>query len=344
MNKTGVLNIRKEKNYTSHDVVAIIRRLTGGKTGHTGTLDPDAMGVLPICLGRATKLADYLSAEDKTYVAEIVLGITTDTGDMSGEILSQKDADIKLEQLQEVAESFLYEKRGEYLQTPPMYSAVKIGGKKLYELARKGETIERPARPVKILDIKIVSGFETYTEPNAHLIDEKRLCRCRFEVTCSKGTYIRSLCMDIGEVLGCGATMGELTRTRSGSFHIDNSFTLAEVKSAVEEGRLGELILRVDEILPYPVFRIKPEGLARARNGNPIPFELVEEVALRREPRDLAFDDAEAIQSITEELRARDDWGKVDGRYWLYSAVDNKLMGLYSFSSKKGNFCLEVLF
>ncbi|MCL1884301.1 MAG: tRNA pseudouridine(55) synthase TruB [Defluviitaleaceae bacterium] len=256
----GVLNIRKEKGYTSHDVVAILKRVANSKAGHTGTLDPDAEGVLPICLGRATKFAEYFSASDKTYVAEIVLGITTNTGDISGEVLMRKDVLVDFEELKTVAESFKYENCGEYLQVPPMYSAVKIGGKKLYELARKGQIIERPPRPVKILDLAITSSEDKFF----------------LEITCSKGTYVRSLCMDIGEKLGCGAVMGELMRTRSGEFSIENSFTLAEVKQAAENNKLGEMILPVEKLLPFPTVFVKPQGLARALNGNPLSINLIE--------------------------------------------------------------------
>jgi len=296
-NKTGVINIRKEKGYTSHDVVAIIRKLTREKTGHTGTLDPDAMGVLPICLGRATKLADYFAASDKTYIAEIILGITTDTGDISGEILTKKEAMVTFEELKTIAESFKYENRGAYLQTPPMYSAIKIGGKKLYELARKGQTVERPARPVKVYDIKVSC------ENNRFFI----------ETTCSKGTYIRGLCMDIGEALGCGAAMGELTRTRSGNFLIENSVSLAEVRAATENSKLDKLILPVDKLLPYPDVFVKPEGIARALNGNPLTLELLE-----------------SDKSINDN----------NEKFWLKSS-DNRIIGLYSL--KNETFRAEVM-
>jgi len=255
-NYLGVINVRKEKGYTSHDVVAILRKLTRAKTGHTGTLDPDATGVLPICTGRATKLAEYFASEDKTYFAEIIFGITTDTGDISGEILTRRTAECDFEKIKAAAEAF----KGEYFQTPPMYSAIKIGGKKLYELARKGQTIERPSRLVKILSINVTSHNEKFF----------------IETTCSKGTYIRSLCADIGEALGCGATMGELTRTRSGIFSIENSHTLAEIKSMAEDNRLHELILPVDKVLPYPSVFVKEEGLARALNGNPLPLASID--------------------------------------------------------------------
>ncbi|MCL2199527.1 MAG: tRNA pseudouridine(55) synthase TruB, partial [Defluviitaleaceae bacterium] len=247
-NLLGVINIHKEKGYTSHDVVAIVRKITRAKTGHTGTLDPDATGVLPICIGRATKLADYFAAEEKTYIAELITGITTTTGDISGEIISQKDPINDLEKIRTIAEGFLYKNRGDYLQIPPMYSAIKIGGKKLYELARKGEVIELPPRPVKIFDIQITKS------------DDKIL----IETTCSKGTYIRSLCADIGEALGCGATMGNLTRTQSGAFHIKDAIKLDELKTT----DINNILLPVDKLLPHPAVTVPPEILPRALNGN----------------------------------------------------------------------------
>ncbi|MCL1861939.1 MAG: tRNA pseudouridine(55) synthase TruB [Defluviitaleaceae bacterium] len=253
-NLLGIININKEKGYTSHDVVAIIRGLTRTKTGHTGTLDPDATGVLPVCLGRATKLADYFAAEDKTYVAELITGITTTTGDISGEIISQKEPINDQEKIRMAAESFLYKNRGEYMQIPPMYSAIKIGGKKLYELARKGEVIERPARPIKIFDIEV-------TKTNDKIL---------IQTSCSKGTYIRSLCADIGEALGCGATMGELTRTRSGSFHIENAITIDKLKTI----DIHDILLPIDKLLPYPTVTVPTEALPRALNGNPLTLNI----------------------------------------------------------------------
>jgi len=264
-NLAGVINVRKEKDFTSHDVVAIIRSFTRGKVGHTGTLDPNATGVLPVCLGRATKLADFIQAADKTYVAEIILGITTDTGDMTGEIISQQHTnlhEISVEKISEAVLSFHANYCTEYLQTPPMYSAVKVGGRKLYELARKGEAVERQARHVTIHDIKILQFFP---EKNVFTI----------EVTCSKGTYIRSLATDIGEKLGCGAAMGELNRTRSGMFDISTAVSIDEIRQAATAGQLGKLVLPIDIILPYPKASVTPAGMKWARNGNPLPLDLI---------------------------------------------------------------------
>jgi len=255
---TGVLNVYKEAGFTSHDVVAIVRRAAKTKkVGHTGTLDPDATGVLPVCLGRATKLADQLASKDKTYVAEIILGLETTTGDISGEIVKKRGVSYDTAAIEKVVNSFAT--RGAYLQVPPMYSAIKIGGKKLYELARKGEIIDRPARSVTIHHIQ-VTNFEP--QANAFTI----------EVTCSKGTYIRSLAVDIGEALGCGATMGKLVRTQSGIFSIKTAVKLDDIKKAAEDEKLTDLIMPVDKLLPYPKKTISGEILVWAKNGNPVPI------------------------------------------------------------------------
>ena len=199
----GIINVYKEKGFTSHDVVAKLRGIVGQKKiGHTGTLDPDATGVLPVCLGKATKLCDLLTDKNKTYEAVLLLGKTTDTQDITGEVLEEKSTEaLTEEKVREAIEGFI----GDYEQIPPMYSALKVNGKKLYELAREGKVIERKARPVKILDIQIL---------------EIDLPKVRMEVSCSKGTYIRTLCHDIGEKLGCGGCMESLIRTRVSTFRI----------------------------------------------------------------------------------------------------------------------------
>ena len=197
----GILNVYKEKGYTSHDVVAKLRGIVGQKKiGHTGTLDPDAEGVLPVCLGRATKVCDMLTEKDKTYEAVLLLGKETDTQDISGTVLRVGETEgLTQEQVKDCVMSFV----GEYDQIPPMYSALKVNGKKLYELAREGKTIERKSRKVEIKEIRIL---------------EMALPRVRMEVSCSKGTYIRTLCHDIGEKLGCFGCMESLLRTKVSRF------------------------------------------------------------------------------------------------------------------------------
>ena len=255
----GVLIIRKEKGYTSHDVVAKLRGILHmKKIGHTGTLDPDAEGVLPVVLGRATKLVDLLTEKRKTYEALLRLGIETDTQDMTGEILSKKPVTVSEEEVTAAIRSFL----GEQQQIPPMYSALKVNGKKLYELAREGKTVERKARPVCFYEIEIL---------------EMKLPLVRFSVTCSKGTYIRTLCHDIGQKLGCGACMEELTRTVSGEYRWEDSITLDQVQKEMEEGILEQRILSVSEVLKaYPQIRCNKFGDRLLLNGNALPDTMTE--------------------------------------------------------------------
>ena len=185
----GIIVIHKEKGFTSHDVVAKLRGILHmKKIGHTGTLDPDATGVLPVALGKGTKLVDLLTDKEKTYEAVLHLGITTDTQDMSGAVLKERGVSVTEEEVKEVLRSFV----GEQMQFPPMYSALKVDGKKLYELAREGKTVERKARPVCFYEIEPL---------------EIHLPLVKIRVTCSKGTYIRTLCHDVGEKLGCGGCM-----------------------------------------------------------------------------------------------------------------------------------------
>lgn len=216
---TGVIVINKHEGVTSHRIVQILRRLYDtSRVGHTGTLDPMATGVLPILIGRAVKASDFLCAEDKEYIAEMTLGIRTDTEDITGEVLSESN-DIPDEQaVIAAANSFL----GDIMQIPPMYSAIKIGGQKLVDIARQGGTVERKARPVTI---KAVS-----TEKISDRV-------YRLKVNCSKGTYIRTLCTDIGEKLGCGAVMSALCRTKSGSFTLDRSYTVEQLENMTIEER-----------------------------------------------------------------------------------------------------------
>ena len=248
---SGVLNIYKEKGYTSNDVVACLRRIVGQKKiGHTGTLDPDAEGVLPVCLGRATKLCDMLTDRNKTYEAVLLLGKTTDTQDISGTVL--KECDTSGISDGEAAEH-IYRFVGEYDQIPPMYSALKVNGKKLYELAREGKTVERKSRRVHVFQIRIL---------------EMKLPRIRMEVECSKGTYIRTLCHDIGESLGAGGCMESLKRTRSGRFVLEDSVKLAQVEEWKNQGRLMELVIPADEMFPDQEAVTLKESCARtAYNG-----------------------------------------------------------------------------
>ena len=256
----GVIVIRKEKGFTSHDVVAKLRGILHmKKIGHTGTLDPDAEGVLPVALGKATRLVDMITDKEKTYEAVMRLGVVTDTQDMSGTVLSQTtELSVTEEELCTVVSSFV----GDYMQVPPMYSALKVNGKKLYELAREGKTVERKPRPVHFYEIEIL-------DISFPLV--------RFRVTCSKGTYIRTLCHDIGEKLSCGATMESLLRTKVGRFTLDDAITLAQTEEAVQEGTIESKILGIEEILAeYPRVCCTKEGDRLLANGNPLVQALVD--------------------------------------------------------------------
>lgn len=255
----GIVNIYKEKGYTSHDVVAKLRGiLKQKKIGHTGTLDPEAEGVLPVCLGTGTKLCDMLTDKEKTYRATLLLGQTTDTQDTTGEVLASATVEADENAVREVIESFV----GDYEQIPPMYSALKVNGRKLYELAREGKTVERKARRVAIREI---------------VIDEIELPRVIMTVTCSKGTYIRTLCHDIGQSLGCGGCMEHLIRTRVGAFAVEESLTLARMQELAQNGRLEDVIIPVEKMFEdYPAIYTKPEFDRMLYNGNALYMQQLE--------------------------------------------------------------------
>lgn len=254
----GVLNIRKEKGYTSFDVVAKLRGILHmKKIGHTGTLDPEAEGVLPVVLGKATKLVDLLTEKQKMYEALLHLGLETDTQDMTGKVLREQPVNVTEEEASAVIRSFL----GEQQQIPPMYSALKVDGKKLYELAREGKTVERKPRTVHFYEIEIKKIELPYI---------------RFSVTCSKGTYIRTLCHDIGQKLGCGGCMEELIRTRSGNFDLEDSMTLAQVEEAVKNGTIENRVIRIGQVLKdYPEIFCTREGDRLLENGNALSEKMV---------------------------------------------------------------------
>ncbi len=249
----GIIIIDKEPGFTSHDVVAKLRGICGQKKiGHTGTLDPAATGVLPVCLGSGTRLCDMLTDTDKEYVAELLLGVETDTQDTTGRVLAAREVNVSQEELRAAVFSFA----GDYGQVPPMYSALKVNGKKLYELAREGKEVERKARQVKIHEIEIL---------------DCSLPVVKLRVACSKGTYIRTLCADIGARLGCGGTMQSLRRTAAGRFRLEDAVTLERVQEKKDQGRLKELILPVDLVFENcPSLHVLGEGRNRLNNGNSI--------------------------------------------------------------------------
>ena len=254
----GIINVYKEKGFTSHDVVAKLRGILHiKKIGQTGTLDPDAVGVLPVCIGKGTKLCDMITDTDKTYEAVMLLGISTDTQDISGNVLSKKDVAVDEKTLIETVDSFV----GEYKQIPPMYSAIKVNGRKLYQLAREGIEIERSPRDVYIRSIHINDMNLQDGEPSVTMT-----------VSCSKGTYIRTLCHDIGEKLGCGACMKSLSRTRVGRFYIDDSFTINQIAALNLKGELSSIVTPVDSMFDYPRIQINKEYDKLLYNGNLLPL------------------------------------------------------------------------
>lgn len=249
----GIVNILKPPGMTSHDVVYYVRKHTGiKKVGHTGTLDPQAVGVLPICIGKATKISEEITGKDKVYRAVLKLGVTTDTQDAEGSVLKEKEVNISKEILCETLARF----KGEISQVPPMYSAIKIKGQKLYELARKGIEVDRPARKVMIHKIDVM---------DIDLGREEVL----IEVICSKGTYIRTLCHDIGEKLGCGGHMQFLMRMASGPFHIEQAVTLEDFALLCKAHGIQSQLLPIDDFFAhYPRVTVKQAGEQKVVNGN----------------------------------------------------------------------------
>ena len=251
---SGVVILHKEAGMTSFAAVSRLKKIfQEKKAGHTGTLDPDATGVLIVCLGKATKLVEYFSDDEKTYEAVLLLGRTTDTEDASGTVLCEKEVTCTAAEARAAVLSFL----GTQEQVPPMYSAKKVDGQRLYQLARRGEDVARKAQTIEIKALDILS------------ID---LPRIRFSVRCSKGTYIRTLCKDIGEKLGCGACMERLERTAAGDFSLAAAHTLGALEELASEGKLHEVLLPVDSFF-MTMRELRVDGrLAKAvENGNALP-------------------------------------------------------------------------
>ncbi|MCD2491605.1 tRNA pseudouridine(55) synthase TruB [Lacrimispora sp. NSJ-141] len=297
----GLLNIYKERGFTSHDVVAKLRGiLKQKKIGHTGTLDPDAEGVLPVCLGKATKVCELLADKNKTYRAVLLLGIETDTQDVTGQITARSSADVDEESVREAVLSFI----GPYAQVPPMYSALKVGGKKLYELARQGKEIERAARPVTIHEI---------------VIEKVELPRVTLTVTCSKGTYIRTLCHDIGKKLGCGGCMESLVRVRVAGFRMEDALTLSQVELLRDEGVLEEELISIDSLFQeYPAYLAAKGTEKLLYNGNPLKLSELD----RREEDRTGTDISEETENESEEkIRLYDRHGQFMGIYSFDEAI-----------------------
>lgn len=247
---TGIIIVNKPEGWTSHDIVAKLRRILGERRiGHGGTLDPMAMGVLPVFVGRATRAVEFMENADKEYIAALRLGISTDTQDITGNVLSEKTANVSREELEAVLDKF----RGDIEQLPPMYSAIKVDGKKLYEYARKGAEIERKTRKITIHELEIAGQRE----------DGDFLLR----VVCSKGTYIRALCSDIGDALGCGGAMSALVRSRAGAYRIGEAHRMEDIIEAGSE-KAPEMLLSLDSMFAmYPAVTIGEADEKRCRNG-----------------------------------------------------------------------------
>ena len=300
--KSGVINVYKEEGYTSHDVVAKLRGiLKEKKIGHMGTLDPNAVGVLPVYIGKATKLCGILAQKDKTYKATLLLGMVTNTQDVFGEVIKEAPKEeldaLEEEQVIKVIKSF----EGDYEQIPPMFSAIKIKGKKLYELARKGEEVERAPRHCKIWKITITN------------ID---LPRIELEVTCSKGTYIRTLCHDIGETLSVGGCMEKLERTQVERFNIDDSLTLARIEYLRDEGLIEDFIIPADEVLDmYSKCIVDREADRLVYNGN-------------------IFTSGQTMLRMNHE----------DGQIVRVYSSSNEFIGLYEFNEQKQFYKPEKMF
>jgi len=253
---SGIIIMNKPVGGSSHKCVSIARRaLNMKKIGHTGTLDPEARGVLPLLIGKATRAADFLVMEDKCYRAGVLLGTKTDTLDLAGTVLEKKEVTVTEKEVREAALSFV----GEIMQVPPMYSAISVNGQRLYNLARKGIEIERKARKITVYSIDIVSV---------------ELPHVVIDVHCSKGTYIRTLAADIGEKLGCGGCIESLVRTKCGSFSIENSITPDELIKLSEEGRQEEVILPLDSFFSHlPKIKLDEKRASRVKNGVPIYYK-----------------------------------------------------------------------
>ena len=256
----GIVNVYKEKGYTSFDVVAKMRGIMHQKKiGHTGTLDPDAEGVLPVCLGKATKVCELLTDKDKIYEATLLLGVETDTLDISGKVLNEAAVDVSEEQICEAIHTFV----GEIMQVPPMYSALKVNGQKLCDLARKGITVERKARPVHIFSIDIL---------------EINIPEVKIKVHCSKGTYIRTLCDDIGKKLGCYGCMKDLIRTKVSAFELVDSLKLEEIENMVMAENFA-FVRQVDSVFEsYASVYANSMADKLIKNGNKIPVSFISNI------------------------------------------------------------------
>ena len=294
----GILLLDKPSGFTSFDVCAVVRgMLHTRKVGHSGTLDPMATGVLPILIGSATRALDLIPSHDKTYRAGFRLGITTDTLDITGQVLSECRPDVEEDALRKIMERF----RGEIMQVPPMYSAVSVGGKKLYDLARQGVEVEREARPVTVYSL----ALDRYDRESASGV---------LTASCSKGTYIRTLIDDIGRAAGCGAVLTSLRRTEASGITVDRCMTLAEAQAYKDSGLLESRLLPVDSLFaPYPAVYISDSQAVRFCNGATLALE-------RLQPP--VIDGVYQAEKLISEIYPQ------DSLYRVYSRQDGVFLGL----------------
>ena len=318
----GLINVYKEPGFTSMDAVAVLRGiLKQKKIGHTGTLDPAAEGVLMVCLGNATKLCSFLEDKDKEYECRMLLGVTTDTEDTTGTEITRKSVSLNPEDSsdcllseEQIKETFLLFK-GDIKQIPPMYSALKKDGKKLYELARAGKEIEREARDITIHDIEIKKIDLPYVT---------------FRVHCSKGTYVRSLCRDIGEKLGCGGCMDHLLRTRVSFFSKENSLRLSEIEELAKAGEVDRFILPTSDVFKdLQSIYVKEESSKIIQNGNSLLWSNIEKIA-----------DDNMAQKDKVELKSKVGNSQM---FKVYTAA-NKFIAVYKYDEAEDIFKCEKMF
>ncbi len=254
----GILILNKPAGYTSHDCIIKVRKiLKMKKVGHTGTLDPDVTGVLPICLGKATRVAEYITDAGKEYIGEVTIGWSTTTEDSSGDIVNQKKIDRPIKRTEII--SILNSLTGTIVQTPPIYSAVKVNGKRLYEYALKGQEVEIPSRKVTIYEIELLDDREIF---------EGDSITFSFRVSCGKGTYIRTLSCMIGDQLGYPAHMSKLIRSRSAAFTLKDAITLEQLAEHAEEGTVNEVLKPIEEGVPnLPSLEVSREASEKVQNG-----------------------------------------------------------------------------
>ena len=294
----GIVIVDKPQGWTSQDVTARLRRVfSTRRIGHGGTLDPMATGVLPVFVGRATRAVEFFEHAEKTYEATLRLGMKTDTQDITGTVLEERPVTVTEQDILNVLPAF----RGEILQIPPMYSALKVNGQKLYDLARKGKEVERQPRPITVHELELL-----------HFDGQD----ARIRVRCSKGTYIRTLCHDIGQKLGCGGVMTHLLRSRVGEFRAEDAYRLSEIQSFAEAGRLQEILVPTENMFSqFMTLKVKDSGLKALQNGNKL---FSSQVVWEKEPTE------------GQELRV---YGK-----------DGQFFGIYRYDAEEKLFCPVKMF